>query len=440
MLLIDIAYVFAAVLGLPVLLWLLVTKPRVRAGPLERLAIRVPRRASDGPCIWVHGVSVGEVLTARPLVREIERELPEFEVVISATTSTGLEVAGKHFPDKLAFYYPLDLSLSVERMLKAVRPSLVVLVELEVWPNFLSLAAKRGIPVVIVNGRITERSVRGYRLGGSFMRWLLAKVRHFCVQTEVYRERFVALGVDPSKVLVTGTMKYDALVGEPHDPAAGQTMRRALGIAEDAVVVVGGSTHEGEEEALVVSLQALRPKIPGLRLVLVPRHTERTPEIAATLEGLGERVVRKTYLDSHPADRDTGGRRDPPPVVLGDTMGELSKIYATAEVVFVGGSLVRGGGQNMLEPCGLGKAVLFGPHTDNFRQSVEQLLAGKAAIAVEDAEMLTRELERLLTRPCDAQALGERARRAVESKRGAAKRTVAVLQEVLEGSGLLQAK
>jgi len=425
-LLYDIIYLLAAVLGSPVLLWLAIAKPRVRAGVLSRLGLRRPQLPGDGPRIWVHGVSVGEVLASRPLVRELRAVLPDHEVVISTTTGTGYEVARRHLRDCPTIFYPLDLRWSVRRVLRAVRPSLIVLVELEIWPNFLLEADRLGIPVVLVNGRITQRSQRGYARIGWLLRRPLGTIRRFLVQSEAYRSRFLELGVPAAKIAVTGSMKYDALPG-PVPASSGAAMRADLGLAPKVPVIVGGSTHPGEEAALIRVYRSLREEHPGLRLVLVPRHNERVGGLLAELERLGDRGVRRTEL----AAADGNGE----PVVVVDTMGELQGIYRAADVVFVGGSLVPVGGQNVLEPCALGKAVLVGPYTDNFREAIEELREARGLVEVADEKELRAACAELLSDPRARSELGERARAALEQRRGAAHRTAAELAEVLAAPG-----
>jgi 3-deoxy-D-manno-octulosonic-acid transferase len=428
--LLDAIYLFVLALGAPLVLGLLATRPRVRAGLCARLGIKVERRPGDRPCIWVHGVSVGEVLAAKPLVREIERELPDFEVAISTTTNMGRAVARKHFPGKHVFYYPLDLSFAVRRALEAVRPDMIVLIELEIWPNFLRAAYRERIPVVLVNGRISERSYRGYRVVKSLLFRPLAKIRRFCVQTEEYAGRFAALGISDEQLLVTGTLKYDSLPSAEDAALLGKEYRAKLGLG-DAPALVCGSTHGPEERELLAVWKRLRERVPALRLVLVPRHVERLEEVLREVRDAGERVIRKTELDARAGA--SPAPDGPKEVIVVDTMGELAKIYAAATVVFVGGSLVAHGGQNMLEPAGLGRATVFGPHVENFRESADLLLRAGGAEQVQDAVGLERALAELLGDPARRADMGQRAWAAISERRGAAAKTVAVLKEVLAG-------
>lgn len=419
---IDLAYLLLLGLAAPYVLFKLATRARVRAGLAERLGLRVERRPGEGPCIWIHGVSVGEVLAAKPLVQEIEHELPGYEVAISTTTNTGLDVARKHFPGKRAFYYPLDLSFAVKRVLDAIRPAMIVLVELEIWPNFLREAYRRGIPVVLVNGRISEKSYRGYRFVKRFLFRPLAKIRCFCVQTGEYAGRFIGLGVPPDQVLVTGTLKYDSLPVPGAAAALEREYREKLALGESRVLVCG-STHPPEEREVIAVWKRLKEDHRDLKLVLVPRHVERVPEVVREARDAGVPAVLKTALDARKAA--------PADVVIVDTMGELAKVYACATVVFVGGSLVPHGGQNMLEPAGLGRPTIFGPHVANFRESADLLLAAGAAEMVDDGAGLERAVRTLLGDPERAAEMGQRARATIDSRRGAAAKTVAVLRGIL---------
>ncbi len=424
----DFFWLVALILGSPFIAYKLVTTARWRVGLVERFGLRLPRpKTPERPLIWVHAVSVGEVLASRPLVAELEALLPGMEIAISTITSTGLEVARKHFPNNVSFYYPLDMTFPVKRLLNAMRPRLIVLVELELWPTFLTLARRAGVPIVVVNGRISERSYRRYQW---VRRLITGPIHRFCVQTDEYAQRFLGLGVEKERVLITGNLKYDtpALAGGEE---AARRMRAALGIAEGAPVLIAGSTHPSEERAVADVYRELRAAHPGLRLVVVPRHLERLAGAIADVEAAGLKVVRKTELD-----RGSTGTGTEAPVIVGDTMGELAQMYRVADVVFVGGSLIPHGGQNMLEPAALGKPVLFGPHVRNFRAVADELCRAGGAEMVQDAAGLRPAIGRLLADPTASRAMGEKGRAFVERHRGAARRTAEVLAEVVEpGTG-----
>ncbi len=449
-LLLDVLYVLCLVAMSPYVLWKMVTTEKYRAGLRERFGRLAPRpgAAAGRPCVWIHGVSVGEVLASKPLVSEIERAFPDHDIAISSTTSTGVRVAAEQFPKHRVLYYPVDLSLAVSRAIRAIRPSVIVLVELELWPNFLHRAFVEGVPIVLVNGRISDRSFRGYLWIERLLFRPLQKIRFFCVQTDEYAKRFLALGVPREQVLVTGNMKYDNLPipGTLDVEALSAEYRARLRIAPGAPVLVAGSTHPPEEKLLLGVYQRLRRDRPGLRLVIVPRHLERLQDVIADVKASGQPYALKTELDAAAGN----GRRfasavsstststslsaGTEPVIIVDTRGELARLYACATVVFVGGSLIAHGGQNMLEPAGLGKPVLFGPHVFNFTEAKEMLLRAGGAEAVSDAAGLEAAVRRLLADPAETVELGRRGREAVLASRGAAARNVEVLKRVVEGA------
>lgn len=420
--LINCLYLFVVCLASPFLVYKAITRPRHIRGLRRRLGFDLPC-PGEKQCIWVHGVSVGEILAAKTFVKALAEAFPDTEIVISTTTSTGQEVAVKNYPDHKVFYFPIDFTFSVSRIVKTINPKLIVLIELELWPNFLRYANKKAIPVAVINGRISERSSRRYGLAPAIVSSMFQNVALYCVQTESYAERFRSLGVLPERLSVTDSMKYDS-VRSPGDIDA-VAIRKRLGIAEDAPVLLGGSTHPKEEVFLMESFLELREKHPKLRLILVPRHNERAPEIEKDIIGMGEKCLLFSNIPTENTPRDDH------PIILVDVMGELGRLYAAADLCFVGGSLIPHGGQNILEPANLGKAVLFGPHCFNFQESVDDLLAREAALQVEDAKALTNALAALLNDPDRCKALGAEARATLELKRGATKKTIEKLSTLL---------
>jgi 3-deoxy-D-manno-octulosonic-acid transferase len=401
------------------------TTGKYREGLIEKLLGRAPTRVGDRPCIWFHAVSVGEINLLRPLIAEIIRRRPHWEVVVSTTTTTGLALARKTYPDLVTFYAPFDFTWATRRAVASIRPTVLVLVELEVWPNLIRTAKAAGARVAIINGRLSARSHRGYRklrgpLGPTFRRF-----DSVAVQTDEYAERFADVGVPRDVIRVTGSVKYDGL---ETDRANRKTLelRRALGLTSADLVFVAGSTMEGEEEAALAAYRAARQSHPGLRLVLVPRHAERFDIVSDWLKSQGERVVRRSRVQAP-------GLTGEPPVILLDTIGELGAAWGLADVAFVGGSLFPGrGGQNMIEPAAYGASVLFGPHTANFRDTVEQLLARDAARRVLDPADLARALHDDLDDPESASVRGESARAFVLAQDGASSRTFALIDRLVE--------
>jgi 3-deoxy-D-manno-octulosonic-acid transferase len=423
--LVDFAYYGGLLLASPWLAYKL-GHPRGRrhlSGIEERLG-NCARRDGSRPCIWIHGVSVGEIRAAATLVEALERELPEFEIVLSTTTGTGQDVARRTYPDHRVFYFPLDFSWSVGRVFNAIRPDLVVLVELEIWPNFLQEAHRRRVPVALINGRITEKSYRGYRLVRGWLFDPIGKIGTFCVQTERYAQRFLNLGIPAKQIHVTGSVKYDQIQEQRVDPVA---VRADLGVAPEAVILMGGSTHPSEEEALLQTYLELRSLRPELRLILVPRHTERTQEVVGQIRDAGLQPVRRTERRDGVGLGPLGGDQ----VLLVDTVGELGNLYAAADLVFVGGSLIPHGGQNMLEPIMYGKPTLFGSHCQNFREPVERLLAAEGARQVAGPRELLDVLRGWLSDPEAADATGARGREALTAAQGATQRTVEIIRAFL---------
>jgi 3-deoxy-D-manno-octulosonic-acid transferase len=370
----------------------------------------------------VHGVSVGEVLAARTLVAAMKETMPDWDVVISTTTRSGQEVARRSFPGYHLFYYPIDFSFVTKRVLDRIRPDAVVLLELEIWPNFLLSTSRRGIPVFLVNGRITERSVRGYRWVQKLIPEPLDRIRLYAVQTPVYRERFLALGVPPGRVFVTGNMKFDTVVTEGVE-ALREPFSRTLRLDRGEWTLIAGSTHEGEDEMVLAAFRAVAARDPEARLVIAPRHLERTASVEAAVRAAGFRPVRRTKVEEESA---RGA------VLVLDTMGELGSLYAVADAVFVGGSLVPHGGQNVLEPAAFGKPVLTGPHHWNFEEVVEELVAAGGLEVVADAKGLEEAILRLHADRGAAARRGEAARGAVLRGKGATGRTLDLVRSRLE--------
>ena len=423
-LLLDCVYLLIFLLGLPYAVYKTLTSERFRAGWGERFG-GVPA-LEPGFRIWVHCASVGEVMLVRTLVPLLEKTYPEADVVLSTNTNTGMETARKQFPGRTVFYYPLDFSPIVRKVLGRIKPSAVILVELELWPNFLACGKRSGIPIVVVNGRMTETSARGYRRLGPVARRMFTAPDHVAVQDEEYAERFERLGVPPDRLTVAGTMKYDTVATEVA-PGVVEGYRDALKLSADDMVLLGGCTHPGEDEALVA--YAKRNAGSGLRLVLVPRHRERADEVERLIREAGLAPVRKTAIDRGDAPADFDRERH---VILVDTTGELATLYAVATVVFVGGSLIEHGGQNMIEPAALGKPVVVGPHTWNFRRTVDLLAAGQAIVEVKDEDELYTVLDRLIESPERRDELGREARKLVLGAKGATERNFHAIRPILD--------
>ena len=411
-----------------------------------------PERRAPGPRMLVHGVSVGETNALEPFVDALAADPLAPDVVVSASTATGLERARRiHAGRREVVRFPLDFTWMVSRFLDGVRPGLVVLGELELWPSFLAACARRGIPVCVVNGRLSERSYRGYRRWRPLARRMFRRLAWVSAQTDVYRDRFVALGVSADRVVVGGSLKWDAALRRP-DPDEADGLAAALGIDRDRPLIVAGSTGPGEEEALVRGLPD------GCQLLLAPRRPERWDDVAALVPGMvrrkrgggaggggagggggggggdiGDERGGMTEYDQGMADHDPrmyeGGRsilghgiaRLPQRVFLLDTIGELPAAYLLADAVFVGRSLVPMGGSNPLEPVALGKPTVIGPHHENFAGVVDELVAAGGLVVSEDPMAV---IAGWLDDPVAALAVVAGGRVALERNRGGAEGAV----------------
>jgi 3-deoxy-D-manno-octulosonic-acid transferase len=424
--LIDAVYALLVIAASP---WLAVRawkRRKSREAWGEKLLGRAPRLLAGRQRIWFHAVSVGEVLALRPVVAELARRRPGWEIVISATTPAGLEQARKTFPELVTFHAPLDFSWAVRRAIARIRPTVLALVELELWPNWIGEARRSGARVVLLNGRLSAKSYMGYRKLRPLMKGLLNSFDLIAAQSDEYAERFRGLGANPSRVVVTGSVKYDGL---EFDRANAKTLglRRRLGISPTDLVFVAGSTMEGEDEAAWAAYDSARKLHPHLRLILVPRHPDRAGAIEKALAERGESVSRLSRLEESSTRK--GGRA---PVVLVDVIGELGAIWGLSDIAFVGGSLFPGrNGQNMMEPAAFGAAVLFGPYTANFKEATEGLLHRGGARRVADPADLARAVLEALEDPENAESRGTEGRRFVSEQQGATDRTLRLLDEVL---------
>jgi 3-deoxy-D-manno-octulosonic-acid transferase len=406
--------------GLPVFAAQAILKGKYRRGLFERLG-RLPAWPGPVPPIWLHAVSVGEVMAATPLARELGARHPDLPLLVSTVTDTGRGVAEQRLSAARFVFFPLDFGWAVERAVDRLRPRLVLLTETELWPNFLAACAARGIPVVLINGRISPRSFPRYRLVRRWFGRVLSDIRLFCMQTAQDAERIRLLGAPADRVQVVGNLKYDLpTLGEAPDVAA---VRARLALPPGRRLIVGGSTHRGEEELLLQAFQELIHSRNDLCLLLAPRHPERLEEVERLLRKAGLTWVRRSQLPATPLDGAS--------VILLDTMGELAPLYAAAAVVFIGGSLIPHGGQNMLEPAAVARPVLHGPHMGNFAEMRDLFREAGAAIQVEDATGLRTELAALLDDPALADRMGKAGRGIVETHRGATRRTADLVGALL---------
>jgi 3-deoxy-D-manno-octulosonic-acid transferase len=430
----NLALLGALLAGSPWWLWRMVTTQKYREGIRERLG-RVPKRIQDRdragrdrnqqdlPVIWLHAVSVGEILAIGRLVAELDRDFRRHRVMISTTTRTGQALARERFGAGRVFYCPLDLPWAVRAYLNALQPKLLILAETEFWPNLLNGCFRRKIPVAVVNARISDRSWPRYKMLQRLWRPILVRISRVLAQTETDAARLRALGCRPEVVSVAGNLKFDVRVAQE-----AEATRLLKALAPQPRFLVAGSTLDGEEAALISARTTLAAADPALVMILAPRHPERFEAVAALLEASGVPWVRRSAWKTRPSEslKPLHGIQ----VVLLDTIGELASVYSIASVAFVGGSLIPAGGHNPLEPAQFGVPIVMGPHYANFRAITEDLLA-RQAIRIAPKEELTQALAGLLSDPAEAKAMGERARHVFEQQTGATGRCVAAIRGLL---------
>jgi len=477
---IDFLYLLAAVAISPIALYRLVRHNRYRRGWAQRFG-KITRKSPAKKCIWLHAVSVGEVNAARTIVKELQSRFSDFEIVISTTTDTGFARASTLFGANLqVFYFPFDFSWIMQRAFRNIGPALCLLMELEVWPNFVRIAQQSNIPVVVVNGRISDKSFAGYRRVRPLIRKMFAKVTLVLAQTDEYARRFRELGCNDEDVIVSGSLKYDtaqtddkvegadalaeqlavachcepepsrgAAISGPTNEIASVASLPRNDIIEDQRLWVAGGTGNGEEGLLLEVYQQLKhdEQFANLHLVIVPRKPERFDEVAQLIQAKGFDLVR--YSQIKELATESTERTEKPPdsgphprsiinyqssidtVILGDTMGDLRKFYSLATIIFVGRSLVPMGGSDMIEAAALGKCTIFGPHAFNFKQTVTALLAENGAIMVNNKAELLDAMRKCLTDPDYADKIAQNGREVIVKNQGATEKTVQQITKLL---------
>jgi 3-deoxy-D-manno-octulosonic-acid transferase len=451
----NVVYLAVLLVASPWILWSAFRHGKYREGFAEKLWGRIPVRQGNATCVWLHAVSVGEVNLLATTIGALSRKRPDIAVVISTTTKTGYELAKKKYTAHTVFYCPLDFSWACREALRRVRPNLLVLAELELWPNLINAAKEQGARVAIVNGRLSDKSFRGYGRILPVVARLLRRIDLIAAQNIETAQRFHKLGARAEQVCATGSLKFDGAQTDRENPRSCE-LRTLAGFEPDDVVLLAGSTQAPEEEIAVRIYQSLIGEFPRLKLVLVPRHPQRFEEVAALLEKSGISWTRRSALeelaipcrgrawprseenvsasnqDSRNAAEGVPYSRTQYPVLLVDTVGELGAWWGTASIGFVGGSFGSRGGQNMLEPAAYGVTTCFGPNTWNFRDIVGQLLAVDGAVVVHDEAELAAFVRRALVDSEWAAALGKRARELVLSQQGATERTVEMVLPLIE--------
>ncbi|MFH1227054.1 MAG: 3-deoxy-D-manno-octulosonic acid transferase, partial [Planctomycetota bacterium] len=440
----------AMIIVLPYYLFRFATSAYYRAGLLQRFGFI--KSVESVATVWLHGASIGEINACEKLIPLLRAQLPNYQLVISTLTPSAQALVKRKYPDIRSFFFPLDLSCICNKALKRVNPKLVILMEQEFWPNFILACGRRNIPMILLNGRITEHTLARYNI----LRWLfkpvLNRLKYLCIQNEDYRIRFEALGVVPIKIQVTGNMKYDSLglpllaglpAGLSEPDKTRDYYRNLYQVKPDELVIIGGSTHAPEEEMLLDAYIKLKPEFNNIRLILAPRHTFRFDEVEGIIKARRLEFVRHSHLmEIAPisgtacglATTHQGGSRNDSrvEVILLDTMGELAKVYAAGDVVFVGGSLVDKGGQSILEPASLGKPIIAGPSMYNFSIPSKALQDAGGLRTVNNPEELYRALKDIISNPNIRTDMGRNARQAIADHQGATARNMEFILRQLE--------
>lgn len=405
----NIFLVLATIVLSPLILLKLMTVPKYRGGltqKLGRLRKSVMNVIKGARPIWVHAVSVGEVMAAHPLIRELKKKYPQRRLILSTVTVTGHYTARRRVPEADAvFYFPFDYPCIVRKVIKGINPELVLIAETELWPNFFRELKRAGIPSAVINGRISPHSYKNYMKFRKLFSTVFDHITLFCMQSEEDAVRIKEIGADPDKVFVTGNLKFDQKI-----PI---TQPNPITIPAGRKVITAGSTHRGEEAVLLEIFARLRDKYPTLMLIIAPRHPERFDEVEGIINSAGYECQRRTRMGGPTKD-----------VLLLDTIGELRSFYAVCDIAFVGGSLVKVGGHNLLEPAAMKKPVIFSRYMFNFKEISEALISSGGGIMVKDKGELQAQLDALLSDQERARHLGECAFRVIEANSGSAKKTI----------------
>ena len=422
--LLNTVYLLLLTVLSPFIAWRMIRHGRYRRGIREKLLGQLTLPSDIREVVWFHAVSVGEVIQLRKVVDEFRRQTSDrFRVLVSTSTDTGFELALKRFSDCQVTWFPLDFSWAVRSAVHSVQPAMVVLMELELWPNFLAECQRQNVPVAVINARISVRSHRGYSRICRLMAPLFGRLALVAAQSQANADRLQSLGVSQNRLHVTGSIKFDGVETDRKN-AATDRLRKLFSLSEAEIVFMAGSTQEPEEQVVLQTWLECRKECPSLRLILVPRHRERFDDVAKLVRAAGVDVVRRTLLE-------TSERPTPDAVILLDTIGELSACWGLADIAFVGGSFGNRGGQNMIEPAAFGAAVVFGPNTWNFRDVVQTFRETNACVQLQSREELTPLIARLLTDPNERQSLCHAARNAVKVQAGATFTTATLLVKVL---------
>jgi 3-deoxy-D-manno-octulosonic-acid transferase len=435
--LLNLIYILLLIVASPWIVWRRVTQGRYKQGWREKLFGNLPRlstattASTQDPTkrrIWFHAVSVGELQVIRPVIELAQSEWPDLQIVVTTSTDSGYELAKKLYSQHQVAFAPLDFTWAIRRALDRIEPDLLVMAELELWPNWLRITARQGIPIAIINARLSARSLSGYLRIAPIITSVLSRVDWIGTQSATYRDRFLQLGYPNERIDVTGNIKFDGATPDREHPEV--AMRRAMlslnapQEERERTVWLCGSTQSPEESLCLQAMSELLPRFPGLRMILVPRHAERFDEVAKLVEASGLPWIRRSQLTDAPTS--TQWR-----VLLADSVGELRWWWGLADIGFVGGSFGSRGGQNMIEPCAYGVATSFGPNTRNFTDVVQLLLESDGAVQFQDPAQIVPWVTSMIENPSERQALQERAKELVQKQRGAVQRTWSQLKTLI---------
>ena len=425
MLIIDFVYFIYIIIITPYYLFKFLTSRYHRQGLLERFGfVKFSDYDRQKRCIWLHAASVGEINASEALIKNLRELYPDYGFVISTLTPSAQKLVKEKYPQIKSFFFPIDLSLIIRKVLKQINPALIILIEQELWLNLIRISASKRIPIILLNGRITKHSARRYLFIKPVISRIWNKISCFCVQNKEYFEHFKMLGVKSDKIRITGNMKYDLL--DKSFQTKEVSYREIFGFNKIDSVIIGGSTHHPEEEILLEVYSKLKQDINNLRLIIAPRHPFRFDDVEKIIRVKGFECLRRSKISTGSISGNVNSA-----VVLLDTLGELSKVYSIADVVFVGGSMISRGGQSILEPASLGKPVVFGADMSNFQEMADLLIKEKAAVSVIDKSALYQQLIHLLKEPAELKKMGERAQIVINQYKGATIRNIEFIKNLL---------
>ncbi|NQT95442.1 MAG: 3-deoxy-D-manno-octulosonic acid transferase [Candidatus Omnitrophica bacterium] len=425
----NIAFIIFAVVYIPIFL----LKKRRREGIALRFGLyskELIEKLKSKENIWVHAVSVGEVMAAGPLLSRLRQRYPGYRLVITTVTETGNAVAKKIAGDSdIVLFLPFDIRPAVRRAISYIRPTMLLIAETEIWPNLITEAARSNVAIFLVNGRISDGSFGRYKLVKFMLKPVLEGIKLFLMQSEIDEERIISLGAEPSRVSISGNIKFDAATSEDLLRQDNMSLKSSLGLREDDKLFVAGSTHPGEEEIIMSAYIELKKEFANLRLLIAPRHIERTTALESFVKRYDFTSVRVSQLGKNKNQELAAKNYE---LFLLDTVGQLKSFYAIADIVFMGGSLVKKGGQNMIEPACFAKPILFGPYTFNFRDITDLFLKEEAAIVVKDKTALVKAASDILKGDdTHIKNLGQRAKELVDTNKGAVEKTLEAINEKL---------